>query len=361
MIKRICYIHVGPHKSGTTSIQWFLQKNRAELLKRGYFVPESETGSIAHHSLAEGLAGLELDEHREPLVANSIRAIAETPCEAIIISSEALEGITRNRKNTKAFFDRIGDLNLEPKLILFPRNQPQWINSSYATMVKTFRRSDSFESCALGFAQSPDAMFSRWLDLAAVHGAELIVRPFMKQTIALGVIPEFLRSIGISSSQFRDSEIRRNEALGPFTVGVAREVLRSIGKKRKQLTWLQAKQCKIALAKYLGHKGWADSGYCGLTTALARHVQEELRSDNDTFARRIWGKPWADVFAADVREEFTPNDFEMRPPDWLTAWRFRRAIRGMNALAHEILLDPAMAVEAPWNDWRHRSGLVPRD
>ena len=25
MTKRICYIHAGPHKSGTTSIQWFLQ------------------------------------------------------------------------------------------------------------------------------------------------------------------------------------------------------------------------------------------------------------------------------------------------------------------------------------------------
>ena len=78
MRKRICYIHVGPHKSGTTSIQWFLQENRAELLKHGYFVPESETKRGAHHALAEGLAGLDVGEHREPLVTRSIRAIAET-------------------------------------------------------------------------------------------------------------------------------------------------------------------------------------------------------------------------------------------------------------------------------------------
>ena len=43
MRKRICYIHVWPHKTGTTSIQWFLQENRADLLKHGYFLPESET------------------------------------------------------------------------------------------------------------------------------------------------------------------------------------------------------------------------------------------------------------------------------------------------------------------------------
>jgi len=355
---RVCYVHVGPHKTGTTSIQWFLQENRAELLQLGYFVPESETKRGAHHALAEGLAGLDVGEHREPLVARSIAAIAETPAEAIIISSEALEGLLRNRQNIQTFFNRVRELNLEPKLILFPRNQPQWINSSYAEMVKTFRRSDSFEACAFGFAQSPDARFSRWIELAETQGAELIARPFSKETLRRGVIPEFLQSIGISSSQFRDRAVRRNEAVGPFTVSVAREVLRSIG---KEMTWLQAKKCKVELAKYLRQNKCTDGGYCGLSSALARRVEKEVRSDNDVFAQRAWGKSWADVFAADVTEEFTPNDFEMRRPDWFTARRLRRAISKLKDFAHQMLLDPALAVEAPWNDVAHRGGLVSKE
>src|SRR5262245_4673997 len=199
--KRVCFLQLGPHKTGTTSIQWFLQENRAELLQHGYFVPESETKRGAHHTLAEGLAGLEVGEHREPLVTRSIAGIAETPAQAIIISSEALEGLFRNRRNTGAFFNQMQELNLQVKLILFPRNQPQWINSSYASTVKSFRRSDSFESCALGFAQSPDARFSRWIELAETYGTELIAHPFSKETLSRGVIPEFLRSIGINSSQ----------------------------------------------------------------------------------------------------------------------------------------------------------------
>ena len=357
MTTRVCYVHVGPHKTGTTSIQWFLQENRAELLQHGYFVPESETKRGAHHALAEGLAGLDVGEHREPLVARSIAAIAETPAEAIIISSEALEGLLRNRQNTQAFFNRVRELNLEPKLILFPRNQPQWINSSYADMVKTFRRSDSFEACAFGFAQSPDARFSRWIELAEAHDAELLARPFSKETLRRGVIPEFLQSIGISSSKFRDRAVRRNEAVGPFTVSVAREVLRSLG---KELTWLQARKCKVELAGYLRQNKCTDSGYCGLSSALARRIEEELRSDNDVFAQRVWGKSWADVFAADVTEEFTPNDFEMRRPDWFTVRRLRRAIEKMRAFAHVILANPAFSVAAPWNDAAHRGGLVSR-
>src|SRR6266446_3022420 len=107
----------------------------------------------------------------------------------------------------------------------------------------------------------------------------------------------------------------RNEAVGLFTVSVARDVLRSIGDNASRLTWLQAERCKTGLAAYLGEKGLADAGYCGLTTALARHIERELRSDNDVFAQRVWGRPWAEIFAADVHREFTPNDFAMCKPD----------------------------------------------
>jgi hypothetical protein len=358
MTRRVCYIHVGPHKSGTTSIQWFLQENRAELLELGYFVPESETKRGAHHALAEGLAGLDVGEHREPLVAKSIRAIAETPAEAIVISSEALEGLLRSRWHTERFFNRIAELKLEPKLILFPRNQPQWINSSYASSVKSFRRSDSFQSCVLGFAESPDAGFWRWIELANTRGAELIARPFSKETMAGGVMPEFLRSIGIISSHLRDAAIRRNEAVGPLTVSVAREVLRSLG---KPLTWLQAKRCKVALARYLRENQLSDARYCGLTTAVARQVEQKLRADNDAFAQRVWGKSWVEIFAADVAEEFAPNDFEMCQPDWFLARHRRRAIKQMTAFARDVLEDPTLAVDAPWNDVANRSGLVSRN
>src|SRR5437764_216315 len=77
--KRLCYIHVGPHKTGTTSIQWFLQENRAQFLEHGYFVPKSETKRGAHHALAEKLCGLDVGEHREPLVARLSAELLKRP------------------------------------------------------------------------------------------------------------------------------------------------------------------------------------------------------------------------------------------------------------------------------------------
>ena len=358
MTKRVCYIHIGPHKTGTKVIQWFLKEHRAKLLNYGYLVPESGNIHGGHHAIARRLCGQEIPDHEQPLAARFDQVIRQTSCEAVVISSEELDGLLRNVEYAKSFFKRLRELNLEPKLVVFVRNQSQSINSRYTQVVKGFRLSEPFEAFVQTVIHHAFLRYSQFIGLADAFDAELIPRPFNKETIVRGVVPEFLQAIGINSSQFQGAEARRNEAVGPFTVSVAREVSRSIG---KELTWLQAQRCKKKLAAYLEEKGWTDAGYCGLSTSLARHIEAELRSENDAFAQSVWGRPWGDIFASDVTEEFMPNDFEMRQPDWFTARRLRRAIHKMKAFAHAILTDPALSVDALWNNAAYRNGLVARD
>jgi hypothetical protein len=360
MAKRVCYIHIGPHKTGTSSIQWFLKENRLELLKYGYLVPESGPNYGAHHALARKLCGQELPPHQQSAAVDFARALDETLSEAVIVSSEALGGLLRNPDYARTFFTRIRELNLEPKLVLFPRNQSQSINSRYAEVVRGFRRSEPFEAFVQGVTQGFILRYSPLITMADAHDAELIARPFTRKAIADSIVPEFLQAIGLEKSPpFRETNVRRNEAAGPFTISVARGVLRSINGTGKQLKWLQAVRCKTKLAAYLEQNGWTDAGYCGLTTARARQIEEELQPDNDVFAQRVWGKPWAEIFAADIRQEFAPNDFEMGPPDEATERRLGRAIREMTAIVEEILLDPALADEATWNDLLGRAGWTP--
>ena len=281
MAKRVCYIHIGPHKTGTSSIQWFLKQNRVELLKHGYFVPESGTNHGAHHAIARKLCGQELRDHQQSAATNFAGALDGTPSEAVIVSSEELEGLFRNRDYAKAFFTRVRELNLEPKLVLFPRNQPQRINSNYTQVVKTFRQSKPFEVFVQGVTRSLGFRYSALIELADAYDAELIARPFTKKTIAHGVVPEFLRAVGLDPSQFRDPDLRRNEAAGPFTVSVARGVLRSIG--GKQLKWLQAMRCKTKLAAYLEEKGLADAGYCGLTKGDCAHCEHQKERTREAY------------------------------------------------------------------------------
>jgi hypothetical protein len=356
MLKRACYIHVGPHKTGTTSIQVFLKEHRAELLRHGYFVPESGNVHGGHHPLVMQLCGQEVPERHKSAAASFSSAVKDTTCDAVVISSEVLDGLLRNRHLARKFFNRIEELNLEPTLVFFPRNQSQWMNSRYTEVVKKFRRCEPFEAFVKVETPHPCFRFSDLTALAKAFNAKLISHPFTRETITRGVVPEFLRAIGIDPLQFQNTNTRCNQLAGPFTVSVARDVLRSMGSSSRELTWLQTSRCGRILTAYLVEKGLADSGYCGLTTALARHIETEFQPGNDAFAQQVWGRPWAEVFATDFCRDFTPNDFEISPPGWAIRRRLRRAVREMKAMMQEILLDPTLAVEAPWNDLRKRSG-----
>ena len=247
-------------------------------------------------------------------------------------------------------------MNLEPKLVLFPRNPPQQINSLYSSVVRRFCRSESFEAFVQEVTQRCGLRYSPLIELANAHNAELIAQPFTRKTITHGVVPEFLQLFGLDTSQCRDTDVRRNEDAGPFTVSVARAVSRLIGRNGNQLKWLQTVQCTTKLATYLEENRLADARYCGLTTALARQIERELRPDSDAFAQRVWDRPWAAIFAADIGEEFTPNDFEMCRPDESTERRLQQAIREMTVIAEQVMADPALAVKAPWNDFLGRAG-----
>lgn len=146
MTKRVCYVHIGPHKTGTKAIQWFLKEHRAELLKYGYFVPESGNVHGGHHAIARKLCGQEIPDHEQLLAAGFGQMVRQTSCEAVVISSETLDGLLRNVEYAKSFFNRLRELNLEPKLVVFARNQSQSINSRYAQVVKSFSRSEPFEA-----------------------------------------------------------------------------------------------------------------------------------------------------------------------------------------------------------------------
>lgn len=351
--KRVCYIHIGPHKTGTTSIQWFLKENRAALLKRGYFVPESGNIHGGHHPLVRQLCGQAVPPHQRDAAAKFARVVKDTKCEAVVISSEALDGLLLDRDCARQFFGRIEELNLEPKLVFFPRNQSQLVNSRYTEVIMALHRSESFEAFVQAEIRHPSFRYSHLIALADAFSSKLIAKSFTEETVTRGVVAEFLRAIEIDPLPFQGMNVRRNQAAGPFSISVARNVLRLLGSEGRRLTWLQASRCRKKLAAYLDKKSWADSGYCGLTTALARHIETEWRPDNDAFAQETWGKSWAEVFASEVGREFKPNDFEICPPGPAVRRRLRSAVRDINATVQEILLDPALAIEAPWIDsWK---------
>jgi hypothetical protein len=87
-------LHVGRHKTGTTSIQHFLARNAKDLIVQGFLYPSHYQQDAAHHQLTKLLKTNDSGK-----IANGLSLLIQeaekASCRKIIISSETFQGFHR--------------------------------------------------------------------------------------------------------------------------------------------------------------------------------------------------------------------------------------------------------------------------
>ena len=126
------YLHIGTHKTGTTSIQKFLARNRNKLLDLGYLYPLSgrvKALSIAHHKLSWGVMRAkrfrrvtgrweELGQEWKKLH----KEIANEKKENVIISAEDFSNLNAN--TISALQKRLS--RYDTKIVIYLRRQDEF-------------------------------------------------------------------------------------------------------------------------------------------------------------------------------------------------------------------------------------------
>jgi hypothetical protein len=135
---RLCYIHVGTHKTGTTSIQAFLRDNDERFGAHGVLIPRAGRGEDAagHHNLTqELLTGNGFIAERGGLaeVAEELRR-SDKP--RACISSEDFSLVSRSPEALHALRDAIQAAGFIPVIVVYLRPQVSYCISIYAEIVK---------------------------------------------------------------------------------------------------------------------------------------------------------------------------------------------------------------------------------
>jgi len=128
-------IHIGLHKTGTTSFQTFLHLNRKTLLKAGVFYPEMGEHE-SHWVLPNQLVRNNWD-YVEDFMRTNFKAAKEENVETVFISSEdfelfLFEGFRASQLENLSY--RIGFASINWVCVL--RNQWDYFNSIYSEMSK---------------------------------------------------------------------------------------------------------------------------------------------------------------------------------------------------------------------------------
>jgi hypothetical protein len=136
--RKTIFIHIGTHKTGTTSIQNFLRRNAAELKRCGIFVPRSGTLSrtTGHHNIAWDIRSDPLLNPYNGGVEDLIVELELARENVAVISSEDFEYLVRYPDRLRHFHARLVGIGYDPKYLVFFRNTADYMKSLCAELKK---------------------------------------------------------------------------------------------------------------------------------------------------------------------------------------------------------------------------------
>jgi hypothetical protein len=223
-------MHIGYHKTGSSSIQTFLQLRREKLLSLGVVDPDfcrSRTGEGgAHHSLSKEDPAKTISVPGSPwhqLIDLVKRNVGKT----VIASAEGFSS-QFERPQVQAIQDAVGPGQL--KVIVYIRTPYQAIPSRYNQNTKGGMNVQDFDSYFEAHSGERQlGLYDRMMEWASVVGWEnMRVRLLDPQHLTRGeLIPDFVEGLGLDLAQFTEAELeteRRNESLGWKSL----EILRAI-------------------------------------------------------------------------------------------------------------------------------------
>lgn len=201
------FIHIGYHKTGTSALQYFFWKNRERFLSHGYLYPETgRNGTYSHGELANIIKPNNRD-NRLPEYQERFHKEAElSEASNLLLSSEVfLEGI-----NVAGAVRRfIDDQMFEVKIIMYLRNQVDWIESVYNEVIRDpYRRYTGDILKLREYVQEMhdyEKIVDMWVD-AFGHDA-IIINPYGGRSDKMAIYHDFLKILGIEDWESFDYKV----------------------------------------------------------------------------------------------------------------------------------------------------------
>ena len=299
--EKLLYLHIGLHKTATTTIQAGLKLNIEKLLEDGYCYPRSGLIGDAQHNLVWEVAQgdvLPWDFVAERTRFNAehggfgalVSELRESPAERIIISSEAFENLSPKR--ILELKNRLKDYDV--RIVVFLRNQSEYYQSAWAQQIKFGLTTDGFSTWIEKTLASPDdylASFGNYKTLlknwAHVFGREnIIVEIFKnKQSSSKHIFFRFLDLCGISNHVGYKLPKDHNISPGIKSIELMRQVNKILDSNQKLPAYFYS-----SIMNFNKRHSWDDTRLSILTQDLSDKIHAFYSESNKSVALDYFGK-----------------------------------------------------------------------
>jgi hypothetical protein len=205
MLKRHLFLHIGTHKTGSTTIQHYLKEHRSQIEGQGfyypmegaYFYPPEASPSLLAHAVLNnrpkyiGRTEVNLDT----CVHDMRRDIELSPCPNVIVSSEHFS-LASTREDVLRIANVFSGLFEKITVVVYLRRQDTRLESYWSQHVKTGLIVQSFSDYLTAHAGwNYSEMLKPWIEVFSQEC--LVIRPFEKsQFFENNLVSDFLHVVG---------------------------------------------------------------------------------------------------------------------------------------------------------------------
>lgn len=293
-------LHIGQHKTGTTSIQQFISKNRDFFESQGICIPR--TGQDPHFGHHHALMR-DLRLRGNNLLLNDLtKELFHKHTSKLLISAEVIKNfIVENRyKDLLQNFRSLGINNI--RVIMYLRNPFHLINASYCEQIKSLAVDGSdidkyVERYVSRKYQGHYRFFDydHLIDMTRQPDVTVILRPY-NPMVASSVVTDFLATLGLPHEQCF-LEPRRNVSPGPIAIEALRQIGGQIGPVEPSKKTRLIRHLNNNLSKFP-----EKAPYWGIDENMTRSAPlAKADYQTELLSQFAWGRSWREVIGNDHR------------------------------------------------------------
>lgn len=324
------FLHIGTEKTGTTTIQNFLAKNRQHLLSHGYLYPESP-GKTNHirlpifaldsnkcrdiHQFIELNTIEKINRFKRKFPQRLKHELTLSNCETVILSSEHCSSRLIDEQDIKCLKNLLDNFFDDIEVIIYLRRQDKFLASTYSTAIRsghTYR----FTIPSQKRIETRYNYYNILNKFAKVFGKNKItVRIFeSSQMIEGDLIKDFMNTIGLKVDNSYHSVSNLNTSLDVYSL----EYIRLLNKNLKRIVKQGADKQINKIIKRL-------KVYCNqsqkkhpplLSEKMAREFMLFFEESNQKVAKNYLNRPDGKLFNDDFiglrQQEISPITMNLK-------------------------------------------------